>query len=268
MINWIIEERVKAVMDEKKDTLTNEMPVESENFLGDKPVIISEEDAQEVFGEEKVEQKEEDSSSKEKIESYEENRDFIYPKELEEIERSMNENVSVNEEFQKEIDLGIVADEISKETEPVIEEEQPQEEIPKEEPNVEETSEIEEKEVLEMPAEFKKELKESEEPKEEKKEQQEEQTKVPPKKRRNPIVIMLNILATLFFLFIIFETVIAFMNFNLIKQDKEPQYFVTTTKETKDGYDYTIHDMGLFKIVRKESQRDYETKLLPFFLDI
>lgn len=88
------------------------------------------------------------------------------------------------------------------------------------------------------------------------------------KKRRNPFIIILNIFATLFFLFILFEVVIAFLNFNLIKQKKEPSYFATKSVETKGQFDYTIYDMGLFKIVRKEDQKEYSIKLLPFFMDI
>lgn len=96
----------------------------------------------------------------------------------------------------------------------------------------------------------------------------EPQTKVKTKKRKNPIAIIFNILAFLFFLFIIFETAIAFLNFNLVRQNKEPEYFVTTKKEKRGEVDYTIHDMGLFKIVRKEDKKEFEIKLLPFFLDI
>ncbi len=97
---------------------------------------------------------------------------------------------------------------------------------------------------------------------------EEKQTKEKKKRKRSPIAIILNILATLFFLFIVFETVIAFLNFNSIKQNKEPEYFVTTESRSKDGYDYTIYKMGLYKIVRKENDKNYEIKLLPFFLDI
>lgn len=96
----------------------------------------------------------------------------------------------------------------------------------------------------------------------------EPQTKVAVKKRRNPFAIVLNLIAVLFFLFIMFETAIAFLNFSLVRQNKEPAYFVTTTKEKRGEFDYTIHDMGLFKIVRKENKKEYEVKLLPFFLDI
>ena len=97
---------------------------------------------------------------------------------------------------------------------------------------------------------------------------EEKQTKVKEKKKRRPIAIILNTLATLIFLFVIFETVIAFLNFNLIKQNKEPEYFVTTEKSSKGEYDYTTYNMGLYKIVRKENASKYEIKLLPFFLDM
>ncbi len=88
------------------------------------------------------------------------------------------------------------------------------------------------------------------------------------KKKHHPFMILLNIFATLFFLFILFEVVIAFLNFSMIKQDKEPSCFATKRTETKGEFDYTIYDMGLFKIVRKEDQKEYSIKLLPFFLEI
>lgn len=96
---------------------------------------------------------------------------------------------------------------------------------------------------------------------------QEEQTKMPPKKKRSILGVILSIISFLLFIFIVFETVIAFLNFNLIRNNKEPEYFVTTTKETKGENKYTIHDMGLYKIVRKDTTKNYEIRLLPFFMN-
>lgn len=53
----------------------------------------------------------------------------------------------------------------------------------------------------------------------------------------------------------------------MVREDKEPTYFVTKTTEKDEEYDYTIYSMGLYKIVRKENTKRYETKLLPFFLE-
>jgi len=87
-------------------------------------------------------------------------------------------------------------------------------------------------------------------------------------KKRNFFVRILNVLAFLLLLFVVFETAIAFLNFNMIRQEKEPNLFVTKTKETRGEYDYTIYDMGLYKIVRKDDLKNYEIRMLPFFLDM
>lgn len=98
----------------------------------------------------------------------------------------------------------------------------------------------------------------------------EEQTKMPEKRKRSVFGLLLSIVSFLAFLFIIFETVIAFLNFNLIREEKEPEYFVTSSIETDENdpdTKYTIYDMGLYRIVRKDTVKNYEIKLLPFFMD-
>lgn len=87
------------------------------------------------------------------------------------------------------------------------------------------------------------------------------------RKKKGFFSILITILSILLFLYVAFQTVIAFLNFNMIKEDKEPTYFVTKTKEKDETYDYTIYSMGLYKIVRKEDAKRYEIKLLPFFLE-
>ena len=87
------------------------------------------------------------------------------------------------------------------------------------------------------------------------------------RKKKGFFSILITILSILLFLYVAFQTVIAFLNFNMIKEDKEPTYFVTKTKEKDETYDYTIYSMGLYKIVRKEDNKRYEIKLLPFFLE-
>lgn len=87
------------------------------------------------------------------------------------------------------------------------------------------------------------------------------------RKKKGFFSILITILSILLFLYVAFQTVIAFLNFNMIKEDKEPTYFVTKTTDKDETYDYTIYSMGLYKIVRKEDNKRYEIKLLPFFLE-
>lgn len=96
--------------------------------------------------------------------------------------------------------------------------------------------------------------------------QEEQQPK--PKKKRKVWVIVLNIIAFCLLIFVAFETIIAFLNFSLIQKNEEPKYLVTKRIETKEDYQYTIYDMGLYRIVRKENDQRYEIKLLPFFLEM
>lgn len=87
------------------------------------------------------------------------------------------------------------------------------------------------------------------------------------RKKKSIFSIIITILSFLLFLYVVFQTVIAFLNFNMIKNEKEPTYFVTKKTDTVGKYDYTIYSMGLYKIVRKEDEKRYEIKLLPFFLE-
>lgn len=90
----------------------------------------------------------------------------------------------------------------------------------------------------------------------------------PVKKEKNVFLKIMNVVATLLLLFVIFETVIAFMNFNLIQNKEEPKYFVVKTFEEEGDIDYTIWSMRLYRIIRKDTPKDYEIRLLPFFLDM
>lgn len=94
-----------------------------------------------------------------------------------------------------------------------------------------------------------------------------EEKKEKPKRKRSIISIVLTIISFLLFIYVAFQTVIAFLNFNMVRQDQEPTYFVTKSTDKDANYDYTIYDMGLYKIVRKEDEKRYEIKLLPFFLE-
>lgn len=91
----------------------------------------------------------------------------------------------------------------------------------------------------------------------------------PVKKKKNILLRLLNVAAFLLLMFVIFETVIAFLNFNLIQKNEEPRYFVEKSfEEEGEDIDYTIWNMGLYKIVRKDTPKNYEIRLLPFFLDM
>ena len=54
-------------------------------------------------------------------------------------------------------------------------------------------------------------------------------------KKKGFFSILITILSILLFLYVAFQTVIAFLNFNMIKEDKEPTYFVTKTTD-KDEF--------------------------------
>ena len=94
------------------------------------------------------------------------------------------------------------------------------------------------------------------------------ETAPPLKKKKNIFLKLMNVIATLLLLFVIFETVIAFMNFNLIQNKEEPKYFVTKSFKDEGTTDYTIWSMRLYRIVRKDTPENYEIRLLPFFLEI
>lgn len=86
-------------------------------------------------------------------------------------------------------------------------------------------------------------------------------------KKRGIFSIILTIISFIIFAYVVFQTIIAFLNFNMVRNDKEPTYFVTKSTDSDETYDYTIYKMGLYKIVRKEDKKRYEIKLLPFFLE-
>lgn len=236
-------------MDRNRMTRSNYDDDLDATFFGKEPIVIGEDDINSFFSE-KEEQNSEDIIAK-MLADDDESEENITPLIIEDVEETKNnpvlesytfENENTSTNFAKNIER---EDVVQQAFEDASEEFMDSASIPSSKERSKETPIVAElEEVVET------------------------RTKVKKKKRRSIFAIFLNLLAVCFFLFIVFETVIAFLNFNLIKQNKEPAYFVTTTKKQSGEYKYTIHDMGLFKIIRKEDDREFEIKLLPFFLDI
>ena len=98
-------------------------------------------------------------------------------------------------------------------------------------------------------------------------EEQEKQEKPKRKKKKRIFSKIINLLALLLLLFVIVESVIGFMGFNDIRNNKEPKYYRNIYTTYEDDSEITTYDFGLYKVINTETKKQYSTKLVPFFLD-
>lgn len=86
-------------------------------------------------------------------------------------------------------------------------------------------------------------------------------------KGKTIFAIIFDLLALALLLFVIFETVIGFLGFNDVREDKTPGYYIDIKEETTGSTTKTIYNFGLYKAIKTEDSKTYSYKLVPFFLD-
>ena len=120
----------------------------------------------------------------------------------------------------------------------------------------------------EIKDEAKKEFEREQEIKEQaKKELLDEQKKSEKKKNGVSSIIRLffNIIFTLLFLFVLFETVMGVLDMQRINEDQEPIWYMDSKVETIEGGEQTVYNLGLYVIIKTKVNNEVKVVLKPFF---
>ena len=78
--------------------------------------------------------------------------------------------------------------------------------------------------------------------------------------------IIWNIVLTLAFIFIAFETIMGVLNMQRLNEDKDPVWYIDSKVEEKDGKKETTYNMGLYTIEKVEDDKETKLMLKPFFI--
>ena len=102
-----------------------------------------------------------------------------------------------------------------------------------------------------------------EEPIAEKVEVKEDKKKKKKKKKVGRIIV--DILLTILFLIVVFEAVIGMINMQRINEEKEPVWYLSKDTETNNLKQETTYNLGLYKIVKTDTDKRTKITLKPFF---
>lgn len=80
------------------------------------------------------------------------------------------------------------------------------------------------------------------------------------------VKIIWNIVLTLIFLFVAFETIMGVLNMQRLNEDKDPVWYIDSKVEENDGKKETKYNMGLYTIEKVEDNKETKIMLKPFFL--
>ncbi len=87
-----------------------------------------------------------------------------------------------------------------------------------------------------------------------------------PKKKRKVGRIITNIILTLIVLFILAEAAIGIVNMQKINKGEEPVWYLNTKVKEYKNKTVTEYDLGLYKIVKTDTDKESKTTLRPFFI--
>lgn len=87
------------------------------------------------------------------------------------------------------------------------------------------------------------------------------------KKKRKIRKIIGNIIFTILLLVVVFEAVIGIINMQKINEGKEPVWCLNTKKTEEPNKIITEYNLGLYYIVRTETDKDTRIVLKLFFLE-
>ncbi len=91
--------------------------------------------------------------------------------------------------------------------------------------------------------------------------------KKPIQKKRGIIKTIFNLLTILLFLFIIVEAAIGVINMQKIRNDEKPIWCMSTKKTETELKTVTECHLGLYKIIKVDTEKKSTTSLIPFFLN-
>ena len=100
----------------------------------------------------------------------------------------------------------------------------------------------------------------------EKEEQPVEETDNAKKTIKKFLRIVWNITLTLFFLVVLFETVMGILNMQRLNDDKDPIWYIKTEVKTAENKKHTSYDIGLYDIIKIEENGTKKVVLKPFFI--
>lgn len=87
------------------------------------------------------------------------------------------------------------------------------------------------------------------------------------KKKRRIGRIIGNLIFTILLLVVVFEAVIGIINMQKINEGKEPVWYLSTKKTEEPNKIITEYNLGLYRIVRTETDKDTRIVLKLFFLE-
>lgn len=86
------------------------------------------------------------------------------------------------------------------------------------------------------------------------------------RKKRKIGRIISNIVFTIIVLIIIFEAVIGIINMKKINDGEEPIWYLNTQKEEEATKIITKYNLGLYRIIKTDTDKDTRIVLKPFFI--
>lgn len=85
--------------------------------------------------------------------------------------------------------------------------------------------------------------------------------------KKSKVWLIVKILIFLFFIFVLSQIVLGYINLQQIHQDKEP-YLLLSEKEYQQEESVTkVYDFGVYKVVKTDTENKTTTSLKPWFFD-
>ena len=88
-----------------------------------------------------------------------------------------------------------------------------------------------------------------------------------PKKKRHIGRIIGNLIFASIARFIIFEAVIGIINMKLINEQKDPVWYLNSSKRDENDKTITEYNLGLYRIVQTDTEKDTRIVLKLFFIE-
>ena len=86
------------------------------------------------------------------------------------------------------------------------------------------------------------------------------------KKKRSVLSIIFNILGIIIILILVVELIIGFLNMQKLSDGEEPVWCLSDKTEEKENKTTRTCNLGLYRIVKTDTDRETKITLQPFFL--
>lgn len=98
-------------------------------------------------------------------------------------------------------------------------------------------------------------------------EEAKKEDKKAPKKKKHIGRIIGNLIFAIIAIFIIFEAVIGIINMKLINEQKDPVWYLNSSKREENDKTITEYNLGLYRIVQTDTEKDTRIVLKLFFIE-